>query len=232
MNEAQWKSAMQKRHSVRSYLTKPIDAAALSALSASIKQYNQESGLRIQLVTNEAKAFSGFMAHYGNFSGVRNYIALVAPELDARESVAGYYGEKLVLEAQALGLSTCWVALTYSKRKCPIIINPGDKLICVIAVGYGVSPGRAHKCRAAEEVSNLTPDSPDWFRAGVEAALLAPTAINQQSFFLTQEDGTVLLENKGGPCSKIDLGIVRLHFELGAGTDNFSWKPEATQTRA
>lgn len=224
MNEAQWKSAMEKRHSVRSYLAKPIDAAELSALSASIKQYNRESGLRIQLVTNEAKAFSGFMAHYGNFSGVRNYIALVAPKIENRESVAGYYGEKLVLEAQALGLSTCWVALTYRKHKCPIIINPDDKLICVIAVGYGVSPGRAHKCRAAEDVSNLTATSPDWFRAGVAAALLAPTAINQQSFFLTQEENTVTLANKGGPCSKIDLGIVKLHFELGAGTENFSWK--------
>lgn len=224
MNEAQWKSAMEKRHSVRSYLAKPIDAAALSALSGSIKQYNRESGLRIQLVTNEAKAFSGFMAHYGNFSGVRNYIALVAPKIENRESVAGYYGEKLVLEAQALGLSTCWVALTYRKHKCPIIINPDDKLICVIAIGYGVSPGRAHKCRAAEEVSNLTDASPDWFRAGVVAALLAPTAINQQSFFLTQEENTVSLVNKGGPCSKIDLGIVKLHFELGAGNDNFSWK--------
>lgn len=224
MNEAQWKSAMEKRHSVRSYLAKPIDAAALSALSGSIKQYNRESGLRIQLVTNEPKAFSGFMAHYGNFSGVRNYIALVAPKIENRESVAGYYGEKLVLEAQALGLSTCWVALTYRKHKCPIIINPDDKLICVIAIGYGVSPGRAHKCRAAEEVSNLTDASPDWFRAGVAAALLAPTAINQQSFFLTQEENTVSLVNKGGPCSKIDLGIVKLHFELGAGSDNFSWK--------
>lgn len=224
MNEAQWKSAMEKRHSVRSYLAKPIDAAALSALSASIKQYNRESGLRIQPVTNEAKAFSGFMAHYGNFSGVRNYIALVAPKIENRESVAGYYGEKLVLEAQALGLSTCWVALTYRKRKCPIIINPDDKLICVIAIGYGVSPGRAHKCRPAEEVSNLCEASPEWFRNGVAAALLAPTAINQQSFFLTQEENTVTLVNKGGPCSKIDLGIVKLHFELGAGTENFSWK--------
>lgn len=224
MNGAQWQGAMEKRHSVRSYLTKPIGPDALAALTASIKQYNQASGLRIQLVTNEPKAFSGLMAHYGHFSGVRNYIALAAPEIENRETVAGYYGEKLVLEAQTLGLSTCWVALTYSKRKCPIIINPGDKLICVIAIGYGISPGRAHKSRPAEELSNLSDASPDWFRRGVEAALLAPTAVNQQSFYLAQEGDSVALSSKGGPCSRIDLGIVKLHFELGAGKENFVWK--------
>ncbi len=223
MNEKQWQNAMQKRHSVRSYLAKPIEAAALSELSAAVRQYNQESGLRIQLVTNEPKAFSGFMAHYGHFTGVRNYIALVAPEIENRETVAGYYGERLVLLAQALGLNTCWVALTYSKRRCPVIINPGDKLVCVIAVGYGVSPGRPHKNRPVEEVCNLSDGSPDWFRAGMEAVMLAPTAINQQSFYFAQEGNRVALTNKGGPCSKIDLGIAKLHFELGAGMENFIW---------
>ena len=105
-----------------------------------------------------------------------------------------------------------------------IIINPGDKLICVIAIGYGISPGRAHKSRPAEELSNLSDASPDWFRRGVEAALLAPTAVNQQSFYLAQDGDSVALSSKGGPYSKIDLGIVKLHFELGAGKENFVWK--------
>ena len=58
---------------------------------------------------------------------------------------------------------------------------------------------------------------PDWFRAGVEAALLAPTAINQQKFEINlNEDGTVDFIDKGGVLSKIDIGIVKYNFEVGS----------------
>lgn len=50
-----------------------------------------------------------------------------------------------------------------------------------------------------------------------EMALLAPTAINQQRFEISlQEDGGVIFGDKGGPFSKVDLGIVKYHFEVGA----------------
>ena len=38
---------------------------------------NRESGLHIQLVRNEPKAFDGLVAHYGKFIGVTNYIAMI-----------------------------------------------------------------------------------------------------------------------------------------------------------
>ena len=107
--------AIQSRHSVRQYKNKPLEAEAISALQAEIAACNQESGLHIQLVTNEPKAFDSFMAHYGKFSSVTNYIAMIgkkSPDLDEK---CGYYGERLVLKAQQLGLNTCWVAMTYKK---------------------------------------------------------------------------------------------------------------------
>ena len=49
---------------------------------------------------------------------------------------------------------------------------------------------------------------PDWFRAGVEMALLAPTAINQQRFeIILNEDETVSFKDKGvqfNPLAKED----------------------------
>lgn len=69
--------AMQKRHSVRSYLDKPIAADLREKLQAEIKSCNAEGGLNFQLVTDEERAFGGLMAHYGKFSGVKNYVALV-----------------------------------------------------------------------------------------------------------------------------------------------------------
>ena len=121
--------AMKNRHSVRSYTDKKIDPQALDELQALTAQCNKESGLNIQLITDEPEAISGMMAHYGKFSGVKNYIALVGRKSPDLQEKAGYYGEKLVLRAQQLGLNTCWVAMTYSKGKSKHKINKGEKLV-------------------------------------------------------------------------------------------------------
>lgn len=217
------REAMETRHSVRSYLSAPIPQDILASLRQAVKECSSAAKMRIQLVTDEPQAFRGFMAHYGHFVGVQNYIAFVGQKDETLDERTGYYGEKLVLLAQQLGLNTCWVALTYSKKKCPVVINPGEKLVCVIALGYGVSRGRAHNTRPATELSNLTAASPEWFRSGMEAVLLAPTAMNQQHFYFQQSGSTVAARSTGGPCSRIDLGIAKYHFELGAGTEHFRW---------
>ena len=215
--------AIRTRHSVRSYMDKPLPAEAVEALEQEIATCNAEGGLHIQLVTDESEAFGGLMAHYGKFSCVKNYIALVGPEGPGLEEKVGWYGERLVLRAQMLGLNTCWVALTYKKVPGVFKINSGEKLTVVIALGYGQTQGAAHKSKSAEEVSNLSGDSPDWFRAGVEAALLAPTAVNQQKFTLTCMGEKVSAKAGLGACAKIDLGIVKYHFELGSGKDSSIW---------
>ena len=215
---------MKERHSVRQYTEKPRETAVTAALEAEIAASNEESGLHIQLVKDEPKAFSGFMAHYGKFSGVTNYIALVGKKTAGLDEACGYYGERLVLKAQELGLNTCWVALTYKKVPSAFDIASGEKLALVIALGYGKTSGTAHKTKSPAEVSNVTPASPQWFKDGVDAALLAPTAMNQQQFKLTLDNGAVEAKALRGVCAKVDLGIVKYHFELGAGKENFHWK--------
>ena len=215
--------AMKERHSVRQYTDRPLEQSVVSALQEEIKACNQESGLHIQLVMNEPKAFDGFMAHYGKFSGVTNYIAMIGkkgPELDEK---CGYYGERLVLKAQQLGLNTCWVAMTYSKVKAAYAVAPGEKLCIVIALGYGENQGVPHKSKAASQVSRTEGTPPDWFQAGVSAALLAPTAMNQQKFTFSLAGSRVTAKAGVGFYSKIDLGIAKYHFELGAGTEHFVW---------
>ena len=209
--------AMEKRHSVRQYIEKPLGAEEALALSEEIKLCNEESGLHIQLVKDEPKAFSGFMAHYGKFSGVTNYIALVGPKGPDLDEKCGYYGERLVLKAQELGLNTCWVAMTYSKIPGAFKVEKGEALTVVIAVGYGKTEGVPHKSKAPEEVSNVSANSPEWFKNGVRAALLAPTAVNQQKFYFTLENGKVTAKAKTAFYSKVDLGIAKYHLELGAG---------------
>lgn len=209
--------AIKERHSVRAYTDKKIEGEVLLALENKIAEINGESGLNVQLVLNEEKAFGGRMARYGKFSGVKNYIAMVGKKgADLSENV-GYYGQKLVLFAQTLGLNTCWVALTYKKVKTAYKIEEGEKLALVIAIGYGATQGVPHKSKSINAVSNAGEDSPQWFVNGVKAALLAPTATNQQKFFFTLKDGEVTAKPGLGFYAKVDLGIVKYHFELGSG---------------
>ena len=216
--------AMKNRHSVRQYTDKPIDPQVLQALQAEIDFCNKQAQLHIQLVTNEPKAFDSFMAHYGKFSGVTNYIALIGKKSAKLDELCGYYGEHLVLKAQQLGLNTCWVAMSYKKIPDAFSVEKDEKLTVVIALGYGKNQGVAHKSKSAQAVSNISDSSPEWFKSGIEAALLAPTAMNQQRFTLTYENGKVSAAARLGFYTKLDLGIVKYHFELGAGKENFTWK--------
>lgn len=212
--------AIKQRHSVRSYSEKALDETVLAALQEEIAACNQEGNLHIQLVTEEPKAFDSFMAHYGKFSGVKNYIALVGPKGSDLDEKCGYYGERLVLKAQQLGLNTCWVAMTYKKIPGVFEVRNGEKLTVVISLGYGNTQGVSHSSKSAKDVSNLSSSTPAWFKSGVEAALLAPTAMNQQKFTLTYDNGNVSAKAGFGFYAKIDLGIVKYHFEVGSGKNH------------
>ena len=214
--------AMRARHSVRAYEQREIEGEIKDMLEDKIAELNGRSGLHIQLITHEPKAFDSPMAHYGKFSGVTDYIAMIGKKDDELEEKCGYYGEKLVLFAQQLGLNTCWVAVSYKKIKTAYMLGAGEKLCIVIAIGYGKTQGVPHKSKAPSEVADMG-DVPEWFKKGVEAALLAPTAVNQQKFFFAIADGKVSAKAGRGFYSRIDLGIAKCHFELGAGKKNFNW---------
>lgn len=219
--------AIKARHSVRKYADKPIEAEKANALRIEIEKANAESGLNIQLVLEEPKCFSTGMWKYGQFSGVRNYFVMAGPKGSEAEEKTGYYGERLVLLAQTLGLNTCWVGLTYKKIPGTFTLRDGDMVHCVIAVGYGLTEGVQHPLKPASHYYEADGSVPEWFLAGIDAAMLAPTAVNQQKFKFILHDGNkveakALFSMMG--YTNIDLGIVKYHFETGAGKDNFEWK--------
>lgn len=206
---------MKARHSVRQYSGKRIEDEKREILVSLANECNRESGLNIQIMFDEPKCFDGRMAHYGTFSGVENYIALVGKKGVGLDELAGYYGEKLVLKAQELGLNTCWVAMTHGKSAAER--KKGEKLACIIALGYGATQGTAHKSKPVGQLCNCASGMPDWFSKGMEAALLAPTAMNQQKFYLMLENGRVSAKAGKGFYAKMDLGIVKYHFEAATG---------------
>lgn len=218
--------AIKSRHSVRSYTSKKISEDIKQQLQAEIEHCNKESGLHIQLVTDETKAFNGFLAHYGKFNNVQNYIALIGKKSTDLDEKIGYYGERIALFSQTLGLNTCWVAMTFrkgiTKEKCRI--EHGEKLVCVLSLGYGTTQGIPHKSKELHQICQEEKEMPEWYQKGLESALLAPTAMNQQKFSFLRNDTLVSVRATGGFYSKVDLGIVKYHFEIGAGRNHFTWE--------
>lgn len=210
---------MKERHSVRQYTDKKIEKEKREVLNTLIAKINQKAGLHIQIIYDEPKCFNSMMAHYGKFDGVNNYIALVREKSKSDESL-GYYGEQIVLKAQELGLNTCWVAMTHGKSKAQI--DKGEKMVCLISLGYGKTAGAAHKSKKLSEVCNYKKDMPEWFLSGMEAALLAPTAMNRQKFYFELlPDNSIKITCGKGLYTKLDLGIVKYHFEVVSGKVNW-----------
>lgn len=223
--------AIEARHSVRRYKLQELPQEVIDTLQGKIDEVNTLGKLHIQLVTREPKAFKGILA-YGSFSGVTNYLVVCGKKADDLDERVGYYGEQLVLLAQQLGLNTCWAGLSYSKIPGTFTLGEDEKVACYIALGYGETQGTDHKRKSVDQLSNTgVDDTPEWFIHGVKAARLAPTAVNQQKFFLEYippRDGgkaTVKAHRKFSMVgyTRIDLGIVKLHFEIAAGTENFTW---------
>lgn len=218
--------AIKTRHAVRKYADKPIETAKVATLRSEIESLNAESGLNIQLVLDEPKCFSTGMWKYGQFSGVKNYFVMAGPKGKEAEEKIGYYGETLVLLAQTLGLNTCWVGLTYKKIPGTYTLRDGDIVHCVISLGYGTIPGVQHPLKPVEQFYESEGLPPKWFQDGMKAVMLAPTAVNQQKFkFILHEGNKVEVKTSFSMVgyTNIDLGIVKYHFEVGAGKDCFTW---------
>ena len=213
------REAIKSRHSVRKYKDIPIPEELVAKLNMLIDACNAESGLHIQLITGDPECFDTLLTHYGMFSNVNNYLALVGPKsLPRLEELCGYYGQQIVIAAQMMGLNTCWVAGTYSRSKCKADQQEGEKIVCVIAIGYGETQGVKHKAKPLSKICNV-PESemPVWFKNGVKAAMMAPTAMNQQKFMSTLDGDKAVITAGRGPMTKIDLGIVRYNFEAVSG---------------
>lgn len=210
------KEAMMERHSVRNYQDKAIESEKVQELNALIEECNKEGNLHIQLLEDAGNTFNRLLSKAMGLGSAPSVIACVGPDDDTLDERIGYYGEKIVILAQQLGLNTCWAG-TYNKKNVEANIEKGERLAIVIAIGYGVNNGRVRKSKAvADVIQGNEADMPEWFIEGVKMALLAPTAVNQQKFEIALKGDGYEVIDKGGILSKIDKGIVKYHFEVGS----------------
>ena len=215
---------MEKRHTVRKYLNKPLDMDLIGLLNDRIKQNNCVYNLTFKLVTNNADGLSSLARLMSNNS-VQNYIILAGKDNSDLDKKIGYCGADLILYAQSLGLNTWWCGGMFNgKNALKHLDNKAVRVNGVIAIGYGKTQGVPHKSKTADQVSHYKGDAPGWFKSGIKALLLAPSALNRQPYIVNGEGNKVSFKVKNGTFSQVDLGIGEYFFELGAGKSNFEWE--------
>ena len=222
---------IRERHSVREYAGGPLDQAEFDALGAVVRECARESGLDIQLVGDNPEVFN-VIARFGLIRGCCTHVAFVVDGAKAGDAAVdeaiGYWGQKIVLAAQDMGFNTCWCALC-SHKKSRAVVATGKKIRLIIAVGHGKTQGFSRKTKSVEALSSVEcAKAPAWFAAAMEAAQLAPTAMNNQNFKITLlSDGkTVRIDAPKSGLNVIDEGIVRCNFEIAANEAGADWRWE------
>jgi len=236
--------AIEIRRSRRKFTGELIEPHTASALRELINEYNKAGNIRMELVINNGKAFNGFTKSYGMFSGVNDYICLIANENDhAAAERLGYYGELLVLQATTMGLSSCWVGGMYSRSDMPVKLSENESVVCAIIVGksaekesfkekliYSITH---RKSKRSEEMLESDSPVPDWFMRGMEAVQKAPSAIHRQPVIFSYKNGKVsaYVKDISAPLMAFDFGIAKAHFELGTGGGTWEWGNNGEFTR-
>lgn len=216
--------AIERRHTVRKFTDAPIPAETAALLRMRLEEHNRTHGLSMRLVTGNKDAF-GPLIKLVLTKGAENYIVLAGPDSPALGENLGYCGADVMLYAQTLGLNSWWVGGTFRRKgvKNAVELGADETVLGIIVVGFGATQGKPHKSKSPDEVSHYDGTPPEWFTNGVRAALLAPTALNKQAFFIGAKENNVLIECDNGSFTDVDLGIVRYHFEIGAGSENINW---------
>lgn len=200
--------AIPLRHSVRTFLPRPVEQEKLNIIYDEIRKTNNDE-VRFCLEVDNKKIFGTITAYFRKFRNVQACIMSYGDRF-----LSGYYGERLVLLIQTLGLNTCWVGQTYSKKEAAK--THGSKPNAVIAIGYGAGQGKSHKSKDYADVCDAE-NPPLWFEHGTESALLAPTALNRQDFGIFLYKGNIPVFTLGNSrYAEIDSGIVKCHFDLAA----------------
>lgn len=218
--------------------SRPIESDKLSALDIVCKRFVPFPGARSCLVTDSVKGvFKGIIGSYGKIKDAPAFVAFIGnmDSASVQEEV-GYTGEGVVLEATALGLNSCWVAGFFKPGSVAslIEIKSNERVLAVTPVGYArryesleeklmTGFGRTHRRLPISRLVNEAgrDELPEWVRASIRAARLAPSAVNRQPWgFHVEDDGITVYVRTSGPeftvSRRLDCGIAMMHIELAA----------------
>lgn len=242
-----WYEALHHRHAWRSYKNIPVETEKLYRLKEVCAGLSVPGARANISHENIEGVFHGLIASYGQVTGATAYTAFIGDMKDPNvyEKV-GYVGEGVVLEAVALGLSTCWVGMTFHAGGVAenMKIHENEKVLAISPLGYRTDEpsrddkllralSRHHKREPLDKLcSGLKEQAcPLWAKDALEAAQLAPSAANRQPWrFLLADDSITITVDRyrdtHGISRRLDCGVAMMHVELGArhaGVDG-SWE--------
>lgn len=237
--ENKWYSAILQRRSRRQFNRKALPDGILERLNEFSRKLNDHVlGSKIIVVNeNPDHVFKGAVGSYGKIKGAPAYVAFVGNMDDeAVQEKVGYAGELFVLEATSLGVGTCWVGGFFRPEVVgtQIKLAPHERVLAVSPLGYvskllsfeeKVMSGLAtsHKRKRLETLLTDVPSQPwpSWLKSSLEAARLAPSAVNRQPWRFTVEEEAVKITvdsptNSYHISKRLDCGIAMAHLEIGA----------------
>jgi len=183
------------------------------------------------------KVFKGAIGHYGKIKGAPAFIAFIGNMNDpyVHEKI-GYSGEGIILEATALNLATCWVGALFRPEEAALLAGTREKekVLAVTPIGYARGDwsleenivtgfGRMHQRKPLTELVTGLEETkrPLWLKMALEAARLAPSAVNRQPwrFYIEPDSITISVDNRNDTFNipkRLDCGIAMLHIEVAA----------------
>ncbi len=231
-----WYKAIFVRRSRRTLLNDPLPQEKLDVLRRSCHDFRPFTGARAAVVLEPGTdVFKGIVGAYGKIKNASCYVAFIGDmqKTHVQEAV-GYTGEGIILQATALGLATCWVGGFFRPEivKNHLMLQEHERVLAVTPVGLAPDSfsfqekfmsgfGQMHRRKPLPNmISGNTPLSP-WMRSALQAARLAPSAVNRQPWrFIIGERSLTVTSNKGpnsyNIARRLDCGIAMLHLELGA----------------
>lgn len=236
---ARWYEAIPPRRSRRQFDNAvPVSATVMDRLSSVCREFHPFPHARAVLVTESVgEIFRGIVGGYGKISGAAAFIAFIGNmKSNSVQEEVGYTGEGIILEASALGLGTCWVGGFFKPEVVNklVTLQPDEKVLAVTPVGYTTnriaffeklmtgferSHHRLPLSRLVTDMNGFT--WPEGLKASLEAARLAPSAINRQpwGFSVGKDNVTVYVRSNVPDFSvskRLDCGIAMLHIEAAA----------------
>lgn len=236
--------AIFQRFSVRTYqLAEPTDLFSdLEKKLADITPIKSHS--RIDLVKGRAavtKVLTGNVGRYGIISNPAGFLGFVGDtNKDHYLEEIGYQGEQAILWATKLGLGSCWVGGLFKPDKGTELLSPlgpNEKLIAIATLGLKaegsktnlkrramkfLTANRGKKATLSDVIDPLAVSTlPAPIVKGLEAVLVAPSAVNRQPWrFQLEGSNLSLYSTATNPTStdstRLDCGIAMCHFTIAA----------------
>lgn len=220
---ARYAETLARRYSCRSFAAAP-DSAALAALNYAAVRVCLP-GVRIVIGDCPPRLFFS-VPGVGGIKGAQKVAYVIATRgLTDGRLLCGISGEAFVLEAEAMGVRTCWVAGTYRRRAVNATLRENEYVAAVIALGQA-GEGQAQPVQKRRSLGDICLNDPSawplWAYHAAEAVRRAPSALNRQPWHLRYGQRTLRLLGKKR--DTLDMGIALLHMEAAVkGSRHWQW---------